>query len=194
VEAKDPFDSLIRRLGEADEREFQESSTEKPLICRQCHADVVLEGRFCPYCGEKRQEEEDFDFFLQDAQSITKRLFQVSLIELEADAIFEDMHFTRVYLRTKNLSRKRLNLSLTYADSVIIDNTGRQYSSLLKEDIPEGWDLELFDNWFFIYPGAHREGNLLFRAVHNPIRNVIISATPQDNEEELFIFRMDNNK
>lgn len=189
MEGKDPFDSLIKRLNEADEREFVERPT-RPLICRECHADLVPEGRFCAYCGQKTEEQE-IDIFLPDAPIITKRLFQVTLLELENDALYEEMHLTRVYLRVKNLSRKRLNLSLTYADSVIIDTTGRQYSSMLKEDIPEGWDMELFDNWFFIYPGAHREGNLLFRAVHNPIRNVIISATPQDNEEELFIFRMD---
>ena len=189
MEGKDPFDSLIRRLNEADEREFAERPA-RPSICRQCHADLVPQGRFCPYCGNKCEVDE-LDFFLTDAPNITKRLFQVTLLELENDALFDEMHLTRVYLRVKNLSRKRLNLSLTYADSVIIDDTGRQYSSMLKEDIPEGWDMELFDNWFFIYPGAHREGNLLFRAVINPIRNVIISATPQDNEEELFIFRMD---
>jgi hypothetical protein len=192
VEGKDPFDSLIKRLRDADEREFAERpKSDAPLICRQCHGDLVPEGRFCPYCGEKLESEEELDFFLPGAPTLTKRLFRVTLLELEDDSIYDEMHFTRVYLRVKNLTRKRLNLSLTYADSVIIDNTGRQYSSLLKEDIPEGWDMELFDNWFFIYPGAHREGNLLFRAVMNPIRNVILSATPQDNEEELFIFRMD---
>ena len=190
MEGKDPFEGLIKRLNEADEREFVERPT-RPLICRQCNAELVPEGRFCAYCGQKTEEQE-IDIFLPDAPVITKRLFQVTLLELENDALYEEMHLTRVYLRVKNLSRKRLNLSLTYADSVIIDTTGRQYSSMLKEDIPEGWDMELFDNWFFIYPGAHREGNLLFRAVHNPIRNVIISATPQDNEEELFIFRMDS--
>jgi hypothetical protein len=179
-------------LEQADEREFIERPQGKaPRICRSCHANLVPEGRFCPFCGEKCETEENLEFFLHDVPTLTKRLFQVALIELEEDALCEEMHLTRVYLRIKNLSRKRLNLSLTYADSVIIDKTGRQYSSLLKEDIPEGWDLELFDNWFFIYPGAHREGNLLFRPVKNPIRNVIISATPQDNEEELFIFKMD---
>ena len=192
MEGKDPFDGLIKRLEQADEREFVERPRgTKPRSCRSCHAELVPEGHYCAFCGEKCIEEEELDFFIHNAPTLTKKLFQVALLELEEDAVFEELHFTRVYLRIKNLTRKRLNLSLTYADSVIIDKTGRQYSSLLKEDIPEGWDLELFDNWFFIYPGAHREGNLIFRPVIKPIRNVIISSTPQDNEEELFIFKME---
>ena len=121
-------------------------------------------------------------------KTIIRRHLAITLLTVDGGVEIEGRTYTRVHLKIQNLCPRRVHISLTYVDSVLVDITGRQHSPAEADEFTEDPREQIFPTWFHIYPDAYRDGVLLFRESPVPLQRAIICAMHQENEDELFIF------
>lgn len=188
---RDPFDLFLERcarefdaagaVGSQGAREIAED------ICPGCHENVEPGSRYCRHCGAMQEVPRSVTGTFKP-RTIIKRTLGVTLVAIERGVELDGRRFTKAHLRIRNLSGKRVHISLTYVDSVLIDLTGRQFSPLEVEELPGELSDLIFPTWFYIYPDAFREGVLLFRESSAPLQKAIVCAMHQENEDEMFAF------
>lgn len=188
---RDPFDLFLDRCArEVDSNEkigvgkAREISEE---ICPQCLDRVPPGCRHCPNCGALQAIPENVSGTFRP-RTLIKRHLAVTLLAIEGGYEIGTRAFTRAHLKIRNLCPRRVHVSLTYVDSVLIDITGRQYSPLDPDELTEDSREPIFPTWFYIYPDAYKDGVLLFRESSVPLQKAVICAMHQENEDELFVF------
>lgn len=191
---RDSYDLFLNKIarevrlpgepGATGSKEIAEST------CLNCYELVAQGSRHCPNCGQLMQIPDGVDSGFKP-RTILKRRLSVTLLSLETGVELSGNIYTRVHLKIRNLSPVRAHISLTYVDSVLLDITGRQYSPLELDELPEDVNEPIFPTWFYIYPDAYREGFLLFRESPVPLQKAIVCAMHQENEDELFTFELD---
>jgi hypothetical protein len=192
MKKKDPFDELLMRCLEdgqaqtSDKKTAGELKTGSLVNCLTCNEVILMNYRYCPNCGEPTVDLSGDSKTGFNPLIMKKKLFRVTISDLDRDFCFNGQYFTRLNLKIENLTEDRLHVSLTFVDSVIISINGRQYSPLDSEDV----DIpKMFESWFYIYPHAHRDGIMIFPEIPERIKSVYISCNPQNaEEEELFHF------
>ena len=193
---RDPYDLFLERClretantgvpgkGGMRAREISEN------ICPRCLERVVPGSRFCPSCGAFQEIPKEVAATFRPRTIIRNRL-AVTLIAIERGCEICGRLVTKVYLKVQNMSPMRVHVSLTYIESVLIDVTGRQFSPIDPEELPECFDEPVFPAWFYIYADAYKDGVLLFDESPVPLQKAIICAMHQENQDELFIFELD---
>ncbi|HDS29450.1 MAG TPA: zinc ribbon domain-containing protein [Firmicutes bacterium] len=188
---RDPFDLFLERCArEYDPQAAQGKDGTREIaedICPACHENIEPGSRFCKHCGEMQEFPDNITGTFKP-RTIIKRTLGVTLVAIDRDFEVDGRHFTKAHLRIRNLSGRRVHISLTYVDSVLIDLTGRQFSPLDIEELPPELSDQSFPTWFYIYPDAYREGILLFRESTVPLQKAIVCAMHQENEDEMFAF------
>lgn len=191
---KDPFDLFLERcIKEIDEADSANGKGTKEIaeeICHHCLNPVLPGSRYCSLCGSFQEVPQGVSSTFKP-RTLIKRRLAISLISVERNYEIGGQSYTRVHLKIRNLSSSRAHISLTYVDSVLIDLTGRQFSSVESDEFPEGVNEPVFPTWFYIYPEAYRDGVLLFRESPVPLQKAIICTMHQENEDELFVFDLD---
>lgn len=191
---RDQYDSFLDRCA----REF-DASPPRPVdgtrevaenICSHCMSEIPPACRYCPTCGEFQSLPEEVTGTFRE-KSIVKRHIAITLTEIESGVEIEGRMYTKVRLKVANLSPRRVHLSLTYVDSVLIDVTGRQIAPVDSDEFQDDPAEPVFPTWFYIYPEAYREGVLLFREDQVSLKRLIICSMLQENEDELFVFDLD---
>jgi hypothetical protein len=187
---RDPFDLFLERcareveLGRVEREGSKEISED---ICPECLSPVVAGSRHCPQCGAFRSIPEGVAGTFKP-KTVVKQLLAITLLGIEGEISIEGRNYTRVHLKIRNLSPKRVHISLTYVDSVMVDVTGRQHSPVEPDEFAADPHEDIFPMWFYIYPDAFKDGVLLFRESPVPIQRVIICAMHQESEDEMFVF------
>ena len=188
---RDPYDLFLERcarevsLGKEFGKEGAKEISED--ICQSCFSNVPKGSRHCPACGAFQAIPDGVSGTFRQ-KTIIKRHLAVTLLGIEQGVEIEGHTYNRVQLKIHNLSGKRVHISLTYVDSVLIDISGRQYSPIDNDELVEDTGEPIFPTWFYIYPDAYRDGVLLFREGTVPLQKAIICAMHQENEDELFVF------
>jgi hypothetical protein len=192
---RDPFDLFLERclkesghaggVGREGAREIAEE------LCLRCLDKVPPGSRYCASCGALQEVPHGVAGTFKP-RTLIKRKLAISLVAIERGCEIANRHYTRVHLKIRNLANVRAHISLTYVDSVLVDLTGRQYSSVEADEFPDGFGEPLFPTWFYVYPDAYRDGVLLFRESPVPLQKAIVCAMHQENEDELFVFELDS--
>ncbi len=188
---RDQFDLFLERcarevdLGAEFGKEGAKEISEG--ICPTCFSSVAKGSRHCSHCGEFQSIPEGVSCTFKP-KTIIKRHLAVTLLSIEGGVEIDGRTYTRAHLKIQNLSPKRVHISLTYVDSVLVDVTGRQYSPVDADEFNEDPGEKLFPTWFYIYPDAYRDGVLLFRESPVQLQKAIVCAMHQENEDELFVF------
>ncbi|MEO7993947.1 MAG: zinc ribbon domain-containing protein [bacterium] len=200
---RDPFDEFLLHCASDMEplgRLPRTPESLQPLLCAECQETLQHNHRYCPNCGTAVQvptsEENPYGLPRQERG----RLFEVTVLGISPDVSNsgeshevpdeepEDSgRWTEVRLRLANRTGERLCVSLTFAQSALVDTTGRQSCPLPRDD---GDADGLFDDWFYLYPHAWVEGTLLFPETGAPVVHLYVSCQPQDRDEELFHFTL----
>jgi hypothetical protein len=160
-------------------------------ICPSCLERVVPGSRFCACCGKMQSVPEGVTGTFKPRTLIKQRL-AITIVAIERNCEIAGRIYTRLHLKVRNLSSIRAHLSLTYVDSVLIDLTGRQFSPVEADELPDGNGEPVFPTWFYVYPEAFRDGVLLYRESPVPLQRAIVCAMHQENEDELFVFDLDS--
>ena len=174
---------LSRGYGKDGAREISEET------CENCMCRVPSGSRHCPSCGAFRVLPEGADDSYK-SRTIFRTNVAITLLGVDTHVEIENRFYTRLHLKVRNLSPRRVHISLTYVDSVLVDVTGRQYSSVEADEFIEDPREPVFPTWFYIYPDAFRDGVLLFREPALPVDRSIICAMYQENDDEIFVFEL----
>jgi len=190
---RDPFDLFLERClkesgpvggpGRDGAREIAEE------ICPRCLNRVLPGSRHCPSCGAFQEVPEGVAGTFKP-RTLIKRRLAITLVAVERGCEIAGRMYTRMHLKIRNLSNVRAHISLTYVDSVLIDLTGRQFTPVEADELPDDANEPIFPTWFYIYPDAYRDGVLLFRESPVPLQKAILCAMHQENEDELFLFEL----
>lgn len=190
---RDPFDLFLEKCaGESDPEGMPSPGRVREIaeeICPTCLDRVTPGSRYCSHCGALQTVPENITGTFRPRTQIKHHL-AVTLLAIENNCEVNGRVYTRVHLKIRNLSAKRVHISLTYIDSVLIDITGRQYSPVDADELPEEIAEPIFPTWFYIYPEAYRDGVLLFHDNPVPLQRAIVCAMHQENEDELFSFEL----
>ncbi|HYE79669.1 MAG TPA: hypothetical protein VEI97_16910 [bacterium] len=202
---RDQFDELLLHCTSDPEALDRAPRTpaEAARICRNCGEDLKHNFRFCSNCSLPTfdLDEEENPYSLPIRQR--GQHFEVTILGIEQDVTDGEAQAsdlsdgddhsprrgTEVRLRITNLGEERLCVSLTFAQSALVDITGRQYfpQPRDRDDHESGANL---DRWFYLYPRAHVEGTLHFPDIPAALWHCYLSAQPQDREEDLFHFTL----
>jgi hypothetical protein len=174
---------VVKAYGKDGMREVTEE------ICSNCMCRVPSGSRHCPSCGAFRIVPEGKNDTFKP-KTIFRTNVAVTLLGVDTGVEIEGRNYIRIHLKIRNLTRKRVHVSLTYADSVLIDVTGRQYSTVESDEFVEDPKEPVFPTWFYIYPDAFKDGVLLYRESSLPFDRAIICAMFQENEDEIFVFEL----
>ncbi|MBU1023065.1 hypothetical protein KKB99_02155 [bacterium] len=192
MEKKDPFDELLMHcLDDTKARVYDNKATEGKKIsnlvnCMNCKEVIYENYRYCPNCGALTVDDSGEATNGFNPLVMQKKIFRVTLLELDRDFNLNGEYFTRLKVRIENLTEERIHLSLTFVDSVVINNSGRQFAPIDNEEVDIS---DMFDSWFYLYPHAHRDGVMIFPEISERIKSVYICCNPQNTEEEeLFRF------
>ena len=188
---RDPYDLFLERCAreidlsaEYGKEGAKEISEE---ICPECLNRVPHGSRHCPNCGAFQSVPEGVTSTFRQ-KTIAKRHLAITLLSVEPGVEIEGKSYTRLHIKIRNLSPRRVHISLTYVDSVLIDLSGRQFSTVEADEFTEDPGEPIFPAWFYVYPDAYRDGVLLFRESRLPLQRAIICAMHQENEDEMFVF------
>ena len=202
---RDPFDEFLRHCTSDMEplgRLPRTPESLQPIHCADCGEELAPHNRYCSNCGGPvmlpERDENPYELPRREIGTC----FEVTILginqdvthsgearnEFDPDSEAEGMRWTEVRLRIANRSGERLCLSLTFAQSALIDGTGRQYLAMGPDDEEESEGT--LDGWFYLYPKAWVEGTLLFPEVPAQLAHCYLSCQPQDREEELFHFTL----
>lgn len=188
---RDPYDLFLERVAREIDlaAEFGKDGAREisQEICPKCFSQVPNGSRYCAQCGAFQSIPEGVSGTFK-AKTIIKRHLAVTLLGIESGVEIEGRTYVRAHLKIRNLSPRRVHISLTYVDSVLIDLTGRQFSPVEADEFSEDPGEPLLPTWFYIYPDAYREGVLLFRESPVPLQRAIFCAMHQENEDEMFVF------
>jgi hypothetical protein len=191
---RDPFDLFLEHClkenGQAGSTGREGGRDIAEEICPRCFDRVVPGFRHCPSCGALQVLPDGVESTFKP-RTVVKRRLGITLVAIERGYEIGNRVFTRLHLKIRNLSNSRAHISLTYVDSVLIDATGRQFSPIELEELPDESGDPIFPTWFYIYPEAYRDGILLFRESPVPLQKAVICAMHQENEDELFTFELD---
>ena len=150
---RDQFDLFLERCAKEVDLSTEygrEGAREVPEgICRKCFSRVPKGSRHCPDCGEIQVIPEGVSGIFKP-KTIVRRLLAITLLTLDSGVEIDGRFYTRVQLRIQNLSSRRVHISLTYVDSVLIDITGRQHSPVEMDEFAEDPGERLFPTWFYI--------------------------------------------
>jgi len=188
---RDQFDIFLQRcakevntnseFGRDGAREIAEE------ICPACFNNIPQASRHCPHCGHFQSIPDGVTGTFKPKTIIRKNL-AITMLAMDGGVEIENKSYIRLHIKIQNLTQKRVHISLTYVDSVLIDVSGRQHSPVEADEFTEDPRENVFPTWFYIYPDAFRDGVLLFREISMPLQRVIICAMHQENEDELFVF------
>jgi len=156
-------------------------------ICPACHNSVPKASRHCPNCGHFQAIPEGVTGTFK-AKTVIRKNLAITMLSMDTGVEIEGKTYIRIHIKIQNLTQKRVHISLTYVDSVLIDITGRQHSPVEADEFTEDPGESLFPTWFYIYPDAHRDGVLLYRETNTSLQRAIICAMHQENEDELFVY------
>ena len=188
---RDPYDLFLERVAREIDlaKEYGKDGAKEisEEICPFCFSKVPQGSRHCNNCGALQAIPDGVAGTFKP-KTIIKRHLAVTLLGLELNVDIDGRIYTRAHLKIRNLSPRRVHISLTYVDSVLIDLTGRQYSPVDADEFAEDPGESIFPTWFYIYPDAYRDGVLLFRESGVPLQRAIFCAMHQENEDEMFIF------
>ncbi|MCX6646628.1 MAG: hypothetical protein NTY09_09745 [bacterium] len=190
---RDQYDLFLERIAKEEDlgREFGREGTREVSeeICENCMCRVPSGSRHCPSCGAFRILPEGVNELFKP-KTIFRTNVAVTLLGVDSRVEIENRFYTRLHLKIRNLSLKRVHISLTYVDSVLVDVTGRQYSPVEPDEFVEDHKEPVFPTWFHVYPDAFKDGVLLFREPSLPLDRAIICAMYQENEDEMFVFEL----
>jgi hypothetical protein len=188
---RDPYDLFLERVAkEVDlSAEYGKDGAKEIAedTCPSCFSRVPRGSRHCPQCGALQAIPDGVSGTFRP-KTIIKRHLAVTLLGIEVGVEIDGRMYTRAHLKIRNLSPRRVHISLTYVDSVLIDLTGRQYSPVDADEFTEDPGEPIFPTWFYIYPDAYRDGVLIFRESRLPLQRAVFCAMHQENEDEMFIF------
>jgi hypothetical protein len=191
---RDPYDLFLERVAREVnlQKEYGKEGAREAMedVCQSCLCKVPKGSRHCPTCGALMALPEGISTTFKQ-KTVIKRHLAITLLAIEYGVEIENRKFTKVHLKIQNFSSRRVHISLTYVDSVLIDLTGRQYSPVDADEFTEDPGENVFPTWFYIYPDAFREGVLLFKESAVPLQKAIVCAMHQENEDELFVFDLD---
>ena len=190
---RDQYDLFLERIAKEVNlnREFSKDGAREVSeeICTNCMCRVPSGSRHCPTCGAFRLLPDGVDDTFKP-KTIFRNNVAITLLGIDNHVEIENRNYARVHLKIRNLSPRRVHISLTYVDSVLVDVTGRQNSPVDSEEFIEDPREPVFPTWFYIYPDAFKDGVLLFRESSVPLDRVIVCAMYQENEDEMFVFEL----